>query len=1005
MRAAYASTASLLLLGLATLAAPCAAAPDERGFPLLHSYDFGVEPTAPESFDVTQDSRGLLYVANLSGILIYDGHWWQQLTTRTHSAAFAVASDGQGRVAVGSVDELGYVAAGAGGALEYRSLAELLPEAERRIGEVHGVEAMPGGFVFAAERRVLVWDGATLATVAEIPAGAPSPAILRAGDEIYVWVPDGLHRLAGKGLAPVPGGESFRGRRVALMLPAEGGVLMAVEGEGLFRFTGGRVEPFAPEASRWAVARGLTRGCRLPDGRYALGSVRGGVLLLAPGGEVDQVIDTEVGLPDDFVTGLAVDREGSLWLSLHTGLARLEVSSPLSVIDARAGLQGSPMDVTHHQGQLWAATSAGVFTTAGAPAPGEAAAGDARGDAPVSSRALSMRQVAGLPPAPAWSLLPLGEELMVGTSVGVYLLGAKEARLIAGTEVSKAYELVRSKAEPRRVWVGLRDGLGVLVEENGSWHWRGRVAAVPRYVRQILEREGGVVWCGTTFDGLARVEVDPGDLAAERARVELKSAPEEIGNETGLFAVGDAVLAAWGDRLLRLDEATGELAEDPAFAHLNGHERVFHVEEDAEGNVWLNTTPPIVAVRSGDGSEPELRTLVSVSARNIQRIVAEPDGVVWLTGEKGLFRHAGSLRGDLAVPPAPLVRRATLAGEPLATALAGGLVLPPAAGRLRIELGPVSFRPGLAYQTRLDPLDESWGPSAREPFAELGRLPAGAYTLRARTTGPNGETGPETSWSFRVRPPWYGAPWALAAWVALGLLGLRGYTRLRSRTLHQRAAQLEARVAEQTVELRRAVDELSRAQGEVVEKNRLLEVANARLEELSLQDELTGIFNRRRLQQAFDDEWSRARRHRLPLAFVLLDLDHFKRLNDSRGHREGDLALKAVAAHLAEHARRTGDLAARFGGEEFALLLPGTDLEGALRVAEQLRASIEELALHHPEAPGGRLTASLGVAALVPGPDDRPESLIEAADAALYRAKTEGRNRVSVATSMPPAGP
>jgi diguanylate cyclase (GGDEF)-like protein len=238
-----------------------------------------------------------------------------------------------------------------------------------------------------------------------------------------------------------------------------------------------------------------------------------------------------------------------------------------------------------------------------------------------------------------------------------------------------------------------------------------------------------------------------------------------------------------------------------------------------------------------------------------------------------------------------------------------------------------------------------------------------------------------------VLPPWYQTGWAQALWAAVALLLVVGYSWLRSRALRQRAARLEARVAEQTLELRRTVDELSRAHAE-------LEVANERLEALSLQDELTGIANRRRFQQALDEEWKRARRYQRPLGFILLDLDHFKLLNDTQGHREGDLCLQKVARYLQTTVRRTSDLVARYGGEELAVLLPDTDLDGALQVAEDLRQGIEELAIPHEASPDGRVTASFGVASMIPAPDETPDLLFEAADLALYRAKTDGRNRV-----------
>jgi diguanylate cyclase (GGDEF)-like protein len=381
--------------------------------------------------------------------------------------------------------------------------------------------------------------------------------------------------------------------------------------------------------------------------------------------------------------------------------------------------------------------------------------------------------------------------------------------------------------------------------------------------------------------------------------------------------------------------------------------------------------------------------MVEIPSRGVETLFAEPDGVVWLGGDGGLFRYAGGSLSELPRLPAPLIGRVTAGGELL---FGGDPVSRPAAAelphvlrRLRIEFAPLSVRPGLRYQTRLEPIDAAWSPAVAEPFAELTRLPPGAYTFRVRTVGASGETGPETSWSFTVLPPWYAASWALLLWAFLAVAAVLGFAQLRSRALRQRAAHLEAQVDEKTHELRHTLEELQRAHGD-------LAAANARLEEQSLRDALTGIANRRRLQSALEEEWSHTRQ---AISFVLLDLDYFKLLNDTRGHLAGDLCLQTVASYLAEAARRHGGLAARFGGEEFAVLLPGLRRKAAVQVAEQLRAGIEALAVPHPATAAGRVTASFGVATLSPGHHGQgPADLIESADLALYRAKGEGRNRV-----------
>jgi len=442
------------------------------------------------------------------------------------------------------------------------------------------------------------------------------------------------------------------------------------------------------------------------------------------------------------------------------------------------------------------------------------------------------------------------------------------------------------------------------------------------------------------------------------------------------------------NQVLRLDESRDLLVKDPALAGLGAPTAFSLLSEDAGGNLWMSSHPPAVARRRGAGWEPLPRSLIGVPGRSIETLFTEPDGVVWLSTDKGLIRYQGTVRSPAAPLPSPLLARLTSGGALLFGGAPGVTPktadLPPYLRHLRIEFAPLSFRAGLRYQTRLEPLDANWSAPTAEPFAELTRLPPGEYAFHVRTLGPNGEVGPETGWSFHVRSPWYQTPWALALWIGAALLAVWGYAWLRGRALRQRAARLEARVNEQTVELRSTVEELRRAHAD-------LGTANARLEELSLRDELTGIANRRRLQQALAEEWSHTRQS---IAFVLLDLDFFKLLNDTQGHLAGDLCLQSVASLLAAAARRSGGLAARYGGEEFAVLLPGIGLAGALKVAEQLREGIESLAIPNQAAPLKRVTASFGVVALTPAPGQRHEDLIESADLALYRAKAEGKNRV-----------
>jgi diguanylate cyclase (GGDEF)-like protein len=167
---------------------------------------------------------------------------------------------------------------------------------------------------------------------------------------------------------------------------------------------------------------------------------------------------------------------------------------------------------------------------------------------------------------------------------------------------------------------------------------------------------------------------------------------------------------------------------------------------------------------------------------------------------------------------------------------------------------------------------------------------------------------------------------------------------------------------------------------------------NRELARLTEIDGLTGLVNRRGFDVALDRAVRRARRTQTPLSLLFLDLDYFKRLNDTLGHQIGDDALRRLGTILKAAARRPDDVAARYGGEEFALILPETDCTGAIEVSGMIRQALANAAIPHPHGVGGVVTTSIGITSVTPHALAEPEALIACADAALYKAKHLGRN-------------
>lgn len=306
-------------------------------------------------------------------------------------------------------------------------------------------------------------------------------------------------------------------------------------------------------------------------------------------------------------------------------------------------------------------------------------------------------------------------------------------------------------------------------------------------------------------------------------------------------------------------------------------------------------------------------------------------------------------------------------------------VLPPGRKTLEFHYTGLSFVAPrkIQFRYRLGGFDEKWVDAGRRRVAYYTNLPPGEYQFQVTASNNDGIWNEEgASFGFRLEPYFYQTQvfYVLSAFVAV-LAGL-GVFRYRVRRLRLREQELETQVMDRT---------------------RQLEEANRALVELALIDSMTGVANHRHFVERLDEEWRRAIRSRTSLAVVMCDIDCFKPYNDRYGHEEGNQCLKRVAQTLTAAIRRPGDLVARYGGDEFVLILCGGDAQGVRAFAETLPGRVEKEAIVHEGSEiASHVTISAGLATMTPSQDFTCDDLIAAADAAMYRAKKDGRNRVGI---------
>lgn len=256
--------------------------------------------------------------------------------------------------------------------------------------------------------------------------------------------------------------------------------------------------------------------------------------------------------------------------------------------------------------------------------------------------------------------------------------------------------------------------------------------------------------------------------------------------------------------------------------------------------------------------------------------------------------------------------------------------------------------------------------------------------------------------------PAVGAYAGIAAVVAVTALALARAYRTQTRRVreleqellrtHAVAAAIQIAHTDSEERAQQRIEALEARNQDLAQQRLALQMTNERLRRLVAVDSLTGIANRRHFDRSLEREVRRARREGRPLSLIFLDLDEFKRFNDTYGHPRGDEVLRLVAQTLNETFRRGGDFVARYGGEEFAVVLPDVDARRAALYAERLRRRIWRLAIPYGNSSSAeRVTISGGVATLAPSMKVSADQLLRAADKALYRAKCLGRNQIASA--------
>lgn len=771
----------------------------ETGKPLLQHYTSRDYDASSQNWAILQDRRGVLYVGNNECLLEYDGGTWRKITG-TRGGVFSLASGARGRIYVGGVSDFGYLSPSPSGELEYVSLLDRLPLNAKEIGIIRSIQVMGDTVLYQSREFLLRLSGSRLEYFPVRNAALRGFAV---NGRYYVRQEnEGLCVLDADSLAPLPGTEMLGNATLSFLLPQAGGsLLVGTRNRGLWRYDEERamlLQPKRYEAlNRKLADLGLYHGLQLSDGRLALATLSGGILLIGPDGQVERQINLLNGLADNTVHFLYEDAQQGLWMAMNKGLDRLSLKAPFSYWDATLGLDASVMSLQHHRGTLYAGTSLGLYALR-------------RRDDGLSQfdHIGDLRdQVFDL----ETFFLPdtNTQLLLLATGSGIYQFSGPGSSILPLHEASlgAVYTLYPSRRSPGRIYVGADRGLYVLEYRSGNWRILPRLSGFTGQVRSVAETENGDLWLGTRNRGflhlqgvnqntprLIRYDSLLGQPALGTHRIyQLGEQLVFRSSEIGMFVFDDA-----GDTLRPL-----ELQGDT----YGPREKFWVTEVGNQSDVWVWAAKP-------DGLRLEwLQRQADNRYRRIFRpfqwlpeqiglfqgdIYLERDSVAWLGGNQGLFRFDGRAAPNIRYysrPYSVIIRTVKYGidsllynGYPIAGKTAPEL--PYQKNALSFAFGaPFLERPeATTYSYLLEGYDQRWSPWSGRTEKEYTNLPAGDYTMRVRARNIFGKEEESTGYRFTILPPWYQTWWAYGLYLLLMGALIWGIVRLITRNQAQRLA-------------------------------------------------------------------------------------------------------------------------------------------------------------------------------------------------------------------------
>lgn len=779
-----------------------------------------------QNWAIIQDSRGFIYSCNNNGVLEYDGNEWRKISIN-NVVARCIDIDSENRIWVGGQDQLGYLAPDSVGQLKYFSLNHLVDNNCLPFGMVRQVYATDQGIFFSTNNCLFrLKDGI-------IDHWMPKTFFHRTYhvfDRIFSVQPQvGLTVHTNDSLILVPGGNRFENIRIYAMVPYDNeNILIATQSDGFFLYNTKALDsstqlsdenqflkPFYTSNDKYFKENWVYHGITMPNGWFAFGTYRGGVVIIDNKGQIIQHIGKEQGIQDETVWHLTLDNQDNIWLALNNGISYFTIQSPITSWDESLGIQGVLQSACWHNNKVYVSTNAGVFY----------------------KENNFFKRVNGILDL-SWDITKVkssdGKDYaLVATGQGIFNLTNGKAELIKNGNVP-AFNIYPSKSHSDIVFIGQYDGVGIAKYSNGVWNYLGRFDGVDGRVYSLVEDTNGVLWLTSFLKGIVRAEVsNPISLKFDHSEL-FSSLPHDpnFDEDAKLAIVNNELRVSSTKGLAKFDSVTNGFIPDTLLGDefANGEYGVRIFLQDEFGTIWFESYKETHSrqIERANISEGNKFIRLKNEFNEIPRMIfygvnVMDNRIVWIAGSDGLYRFDPSIRSRGIRIPEIYLRKVVFGNNKMV--FGGSFSKPCADGQfdcfgydqnldsiptIPYKSNTVSFyysspfygqQGKMMYSCMLEGFDDHWSDWSTVNHKEYTNLPFGSYKFLVKSLSMYDVESSVEEYQFEIDRPWYHHPFVYVFYVLFIVLIILASVSIKTRMLKSSNIKLQNLVEQRTSEL------------------------------------------------------------------------------------------------------------------------------------------------------------------------------------------------------------